>query len=171
MKVWCGTKKNDRQTKLRTFKNKHPPIPNKYYPPGSSEWPFQEFKWPFQGLSDLHLRNQKGTWKKLVVFSSQEKKYFCNKFTIHVIVSNESTSNTGRWASGPSKLVQSSYRTRWHSWQAKAVPYRYYHMVFHPNKNAQINPRVTSGQSNTSSSQIIQTSMSRCLKIDQTSND
>ena len=35
--------------------------------PGSSVRDlFSGFKWPFQGLSDLHLRNQKGTWKKLV---------------------------------------------------------------------------------------------------------
>ncbi len=25
------------------------------------------FKWPFQGLSDLHLGDQKDTWKKLVL--------------------------------------------------------------------------------------------------------
>ena len=29
---------------------------------------FGWFKWPFQGLSDLHLGDQKVTWKKLVVF-------------------------------------------------------------------------------------------------------
>ena len=29
--------------------------------------PFGCFKWPFQGLSDLHLGDQKVTWKKLVV--------------------------------------------------------------------------------------------------------
>ena len=29
---------------------------------------FGGFKWPFQGLSDLHLGNQKVTWKKLVGF-------------------------------------------------------------------------------------------------------
>ena len=29
--------------------------------------PFGSKKWPFQGLSDLHLRNQRDTWKKLVV--------------------------------------------------------------------------------------------------------
>ena len=28
--------------------------------------PFGGFKWPFQGLSDLHLGDQKVTWKKLV---------------------------------------------------------------------------------------------------------
>ena len=28
---------------------------------------FGGFKWPFQGLSDLHLGNQKVTWKKLVL--------------------------------------------------------------------------------------------------------
>ena len=28
---------------------------------------FGGFKWPLQGLSDLHLGNQKVTWKKLVV--------------------------------------------------------------------------------------------------------
>ena len=27
---------------------------------------FECFKWPFQGLSDLHLGDQKVTWKKLV---------------------------------------------------------------------------------------------------------
>ena len=26
---------------------------------------FEGFKWPLQGLSDLHLGNQKVTWKKL----------------------------------------------------------------------------------------------------------
>ena len=29
------------------------------------------FKWPFQGLSDLHLGDQKVTWKKLAVFVSK----------------------------------------------------------------------------------------------------
>ena len=27
--------------------------------------PFGGFKWPFQGLSDLHLGDQRVTWKKL----------------------------------------------------------------------------------------------------------
>ena len=43
-------------------------IPTMEITPGSSEWPFWwYFKWPFQGLSDLHLGNQKVTWKKLAV--------------------------------------------------------------------------------------------------------
>ena len=57
--------------------------------PGSSEWPFRVcYSWPFQGLSDLHLGDQRVTWKKLEITILGESLF--GTFSKHRTVANPS---------------------------------------------------------------------------------
>ena len=52
-------------------------------------WPFGVcYSWPFQGLSDLHLGDQRVTWKKLEITILGES--FCGTFSNHRTVANPS---------------------------------------------------------------------------------